>query len=77
MANAYYSLEQYECEALWGYPECAEYLGISEHTLRRWRRKGIAPPSKRLGGVVRFVPEAARAWVLGQADDVARETGSP
>lgn len=45
----------------------SEYLGISELTLRDWRRRGIGPPYRRIGRHVRYPWPGVDAWVDKQA----------
>lgn len=49
-------------EHLWGVAECAEFLGISSSTLRKWQARHAIPFVK-LAGSIRFRPEQIRQWV--------------
>lgn len=50
-------------EPLWKDTQVAEYLGVDEKTLERWRRLGEGPPYIRAGRQVRYKPEDVEAWV--------------
>lgn len=45
--------------------EVAEFLGVNENTLYKWRAAGEGPPFMRLtdGGRVRYESESLRAWM--------------
>ncbi len=51
--------------------ELADYLGVAPKTLRQWRYLGTGPDGIRVGGHVRYRPEAVRAWLHA----CERETG--
>ena len=48
--------------------DLSEMLGISVHTLYRWRYKGDGPVGYRVGRYVRYRREAVEAWLQQQAD---------
>jgi excisionase family DNA binding protein len=41
----------------------ADFLGVSRHTLLRWRRQGITPPAIKIGNTVRFRTHDVQAWL--------------
>ena len=48
----------------WTTVEAAEFLGISEATLRGWRHKGYGPKSFTLGQrAVRYLEQDVRDWL--------------
>lgn len=53
-------------ESLWNTAQCAEYLNISEKTLRRWQA-GHAVPFVKIGGAIRYEPDTVREWVRRSA----------
>ena len=57
-------------ERLWTAQEVAEYLGVHEKTVYRWKNQGGLPCS-RLGNRLRFDPNDVLRWVS------ARKEGSP
>ncbi len=50
----------------WTTAECADFLRLSRQTLAGWRWQGIGPPYEKLGGSVRYSPEAVRAWAASR-----------
>lgn len=48
-------------EPLWDYSACAEFLLMSENTLRKLTSQGKVPRIK-IGRLVRFSPSAIREW---------------
>jgi excisionase family DNA binding protein len=48
-------------EALWTASDVAEFLAISERTVRAWQLDHKLPFLK-IGGTVRFVPSEVRDW---------------
>lgn len=51
----------YYAEPLWDYSACAEFLLMSENTLRKLTSQGKVPRIK-IGRLVRFSPSAIREW---------------
>lgn len=49
--------------SLWTVDEVAQFLGVSPKTVRKWQLAGSLPFVKLGGKLVRFQPEAIRAWV--------------
>jgi excisionase family DNA binding protein len=49
--------------------EVADFFGISERTLDRWRHEGIIDAFK-MGGIVRFRAEAVDAAVLKMLKEI-------
>lgn len=43
--------------------QAAEWLGVSPRTLELWRRQGNGPRFVKLGGAVRYRPEALDAYL--------------
>ncbi len=43
--------------------EVAEALGVSEHTMRRWRRLGLGPTYARVGQRPRYAVESVEEWL--------------
>jgi hypothetical protein len=54
--------------------EAAKYLGLSPHTLAKWRSTGAGPPFQLLGRRCLYAPETLRAWSAGK---VRRSTSDP
>jgi len=52
-----------EAAVLWRSRQVAEFLGVSEATLSRWRKRGVGPGCVHLGGIARYRSETVRAWV--------------
>lgn len=52
-------------DALWKVPDVADFLNVSQQTIRR-RIKAGAIPYLRVGGLIRFVPSDVREWVEQQ-----------
>lgn len=52
-------------QKLWSTDDLAAYLGVTPGTVRKWRMQKKTPPELRVNGVVRYDPEAVRAWVKG------------
>ncbi|HSH59106.1 MAG TPA: helix-turn-helix domain-containing protein [Acidimicrobiales bacterium] len=48
-------------EPLWTASDVAEFLSISERTVRAWQLDHKLPYLK-IGGTVRFIPEEIRTW---------------
>jgi excisionase family DNA binding protein len=48
-------------DSLWNYTQCAEFLGMSENSLRKAAAEGRVPRLK-IGRLVRFSPAAMREW---------------
>ena len=57
-------------DRLWTPTDVATYLGVPIQTLYQWRRRGLGPPSRRVGRHLRYEATAVRAWFLGQADSM-------
>jgi excisionase family DNA binding protein len=53
-------------ERLWTPAETADYLQVTDSTLRRWRREGIGPAWLKLGRTVRYRPSDVRAWLAAR-----------
>ena len=47
--------------------EAAEFLGLSPHTLSKWRVTGMGPPFQALGRRCLYDPEALRRWAASRA----------
>ena len=52
---------------LLGTAEAAEFLGLSPHTLSKWRVTGMGPPFQALGRRCLYDPEALRCWAASRA----------
>ena len=54
-------------EPLIGIRELAEWLGVSEHAVRKWTARGpdsgLVPRMLRVNGQLRFRPQDVRAWL--------------
>lgn len=54
-------------EPLIGIRELSTWLGVSEHTVKKWctrgPQSGLVPRMIRLNGLIKFRPEDVRAWV--------------
>jgi hypothetical protein len=50
-------------ERLWSVRETAEYLGISERTLRRLRIPRVALPGRGRDPIVRYDPAQVKEWL--------------
>jgi predicted DNA-binding transcriptional regulator AlpA len=48
-------------DSLWNYAQCADFLGMSENSLRKAAAEGRVPRLK-IGRLVRFSPAAMRKW---------------
>ncbi len=48
-------------EPLWTTEGVAQFLSISERTVRAWQQ-GHRLPYLKIGGTIRFVPEEIRRW---------------
>ena len=48
---------------LYSTPELSALFGIPEETLKRWRKTGYGPPSKRIGKHVRYRGCDALEWL--------------
>jgi len=46
-------------------PEAASILGVTDRTLRNWRREGFGPAPRRLGGSVLYDPAEVEAFRAG------------
>lgn len=57
--------------SLWTVDDVARFLGVSPKTVRKWQLGGALPFVKLGGKLVRFQPEAIRAWIT------ERVAGSP
>lgn len=47
--------------------EAAEYIGIKDRTLRKWKKDGIGPPCVQVGGslgTIRYTQESIDKWVI-------------
>lgn len=51
--------------------QVAHKLGVSEPTIRRWRRGRVLPPAVEVAGIVRWRAEAIEKWIA------EREEGTP
>lgn len=49
-------------ERLWTVADVAEYLGVTERTVRTWQHSQRLPYLK-IGGTVRFRPSDVRTWI--------------
>lgn len=49
-------------ERLWTVADVAEYLGVTERTVRTWQRSQRLPYLK-IGGTVRFRLTDVRSWI--------------
>jgi len=49
-------------EPLWTVRSAAEFLSVSEATVRAWQHAHLLPFIK-IGGSIRFVPDELRRWV--------------
>jgi DNA-binding transcriptional MerR regulator len=50
--------------------ETAERLGVTTHTLARWRRQGRGPAWRRLSrGTVRYFCASVRRWLAEQGGE--------
>jgi len=49
-------------ERLWTVADVAEYLGVTERTVRTWQHSQRLPYLK-IGGTVRFRPTDVRTWI--------------
>lgn len=63
-------------ERLWNEYEAALFLGISIHTIRKWRTLKVIPYVKLNNGSVRFNKAALMAWVNERTVDAAPEEAS-
>jgi hypothetical protein len=54
--------------------EAAKYLGLSPHTLSKWRITGKGPPFHLLGRRCLYRPETLRVW---SASKVRKSTSDP
>jgi excisionase family DNA binding protein len=52
-----------ELQPLWRDVQVAEYLGVDEKTLERWRRERTGPPYIRAGRQVRYRVEDVQDWL--------------
>lgn len=52
-------------EDLWDKTRAAQYLGVSEGTLKEWRYRGKGPLFVRVGKHVRYDPVDVRRWCEG------------
>lgn len=57
------SMQQRERVNLLSSTELAEYLGISERTVRTMREDGTGPRFIRLRGKIRYAPWDVRKWI--------------
>lgn len=58
-----------EPERLWKIADVAEFLALSERTVRALvQRRGL--PCMRIGGAVRFDPASVRSWTRRQRKEV-------
>lgn len=51
---------------LWTSKETADFLGISEKTLRARRMRGASPPYIKAGRTVRYAPADVGRWLRAQ-----------
>lgn len=62
---------------LWTYKDCAQFLSMSENTLRRHTAAGLVPHLKVGPRLVRFVPAVVQEWAAqkarGEEDDEVEE----
>jgi len=54
--------------------EAAKLLGLSPHTLSKWRITGMGPPFQALGRRCLYDPETLRRWAASRA---RRSTSDP
>ena len=54
--------------------EAAGFLGLSPHTLSKWRITGMGPPFQALGRRCLYDPETLRRWAASRA---RRSTSDP
>jgi len=52
-----------ETSQLWTDRQVSEFLNVSLATIRRWRLTGFGPPFYRVGGSIRYSPEACTEWL--------------
>lgn len=67
---------QSEVESLWTVDDVAGYLKVSKHTIYKWNEHGRIPALK-IGGQLRFNPDAVRAWALEQQTEQASPRSVP
>lgn len=60
-------------DSLWNYTQCAEFLGMSENSLRKAAAEGRVPRLK-IGRLVRFSPAAMREWAANNMRSANDET---
>lgn len=60
-------------DSLWNYTQCAEFLGMSENSLRKAAAEGRVPRLK-IGRLVRFSPAAMRKWAANNMRTAVDET---
>jgi hypothetical protein len=56
--------------------EQAEKLGVTDKTLRNWRRDGVGPPFTFIAGRVYYYDPGTVKWLRSQERDPARSTKS-
>lgn len=56
---------------LWTPDQCAEVLGVSVTTLKKWRHERSGPPFYRVGRLIRYNNREVARWL------VARRRGMP
>lgn len=64
-----------QLERLWTVADVAEYIGVTERTVRTWQRTRRLP-FLRIGGAVRFREVDVVSWVV-QFEESSAERGRP
>ena len=54
-------------EGLWTAPQVARFLRVSKAQVYTWARDGVIPAVKLGPAIVRFEPDAIRAWAKQRA----------
>jgi excisionase family DNA binding protein len=63
-------------EPLWTVRSAAEFLSVSEATVRAWQHAHLVPFIK-IGGSIRFVPDELRRWVADSSVTHRAVAGAP
>jgi len=58
--------DDYDYETMLTVNEVAEMLNVIPPTLRTWVKRGQAPTSYRINGMIRFKPDDVAAWTKAQ-----------